>query len=483
VTLADLQDVPEIYLQDPDTQSSEVQIASAMSSIDALNEREADGLIKALVLQRVDLAGLPFVLADACRKKQQESRAFSSAVREVRQSRILDHGWGGTGVRNAFYTRYGNTDERDKTTAKARIAALMQILAPAPAHLRTGLTENLATVPDIDATRALAKLAIFSMETEVRDMAIEGLKLRRERDYTDIVVAGLQYPWPTIAQHAAQVVAKVQRSDLIPQLIAVLERPDPRLASVAKVGDKTTWVLRELVRINHHRNCLLCHAPAERVPAEVRRAPRPALTAPVAIPGKPLPPPTVEYYGDTESDTVVRADITYLRQDFSLLQPVSNAAPWPETQRFDFLVRTRALTKEETLITTGSLPGASEDCRIPIIRRPWQPSANSPGATPHPRDRHGESYLACSHVLAGLPSTLPVRPDRLGGVFLTLRGMKAAIHPHVCVRLVEFHCSTASCRRAPWPKRARAAGSSGSAKSLSRNVSIGAAGGGCPCRT
>ena len=30
-----------------------------------------------------------------------------------------------------------------------------------------------------------------------------------------------------------------------------------------------------------------------------------------------------------------------------MMQPVADAAPWPEMQRFDFLVRTRELTKEE----------------------------------------------------------------------------------------------------------------------------------------
>jgi len=40
-------------------------------------------------------------------------------------------------------------------------------------------------------------------------------------------------------------------------------------------------------------------------------------------------------------------DVTYLRQDFSLLQPVADADPWPQMQRFDFLVRTRTLSEEE----------------------------------------------------------------------------------------------------------------------------------------
>jgi hypothetical protein len=39
--------------------------------------------------------------------------------------------------------------------------------------------------------------------------------------------------------------------------------------------------------------------------------------------------------------------VTYLRQDFSLMLPVSDAQPWPEMQRFDFLTRARALTAKE----------------------------------------------------------------------------------------------------------------------------------------
>src|SRR5207245_10994561 len=37
----------------------------------------------------------------------------------------------------------------------------------------------------------------------------------------------------------------------------------------------------------------------------------------------------------------------YLRQDFSMFQAVADANPWPEMQRFDFLVRTRVLTEKE----------------------------------------------------------------------------------------------------------------------------------------
>ena len=48
------------------------------------------------------------------------------------------------------------------------------------------------------------------------------------------------------------------------------------------------------------------------------------------------------------SDTVfVRPDITYLKQEFSWVLPVANPGPWPQLQRFDFLVRTRPAREGE----------------------------------------------------------------------------------------------------------------------------------------
>jgi hypothetical protein len=70
------------------------------------------------------------------------------------------------------------------------------------------------------------------------------------------------------------------------------------------------------------------------------------LTAAVPIPQDPLPSPS-QGYQNSLPDILVRLDVTYLRQDFSLFQAVADANPWPEMQRFDFLVRTRTLTDKE----------------------------------------------------------------------------------------------------------------------------------------
>jgi hypothetical protein len=107
-----------------------------------------------------------------------------------------------------------------------------------------------------------------------------------------------------------------------------------------KVDSKQVVAVRELVRVNHQRNCLLYHAPEKGVPPGV-------LTARMPLSDEPLVPGPDGYRGSAPTNFAVRIDVTYLRQDFSLMMRVEDARPWPEFQRFDFLVRTRVLTAAE----------------------------------------------------------------------------------------------------------------------------------------
>jgi hypothetical protein len=226
----------------------------------------------------------------------------------------------------------------------ARIAALMQVLGPESVAMRKGLVKYLAATSHPEATRALVKLAVFSSEDEVRNPAIDALKVRREKDYTPILLQGLRYPLPAVAKRATEAMTKLERTDLVPELVSFLEEADPRAPRLKEVGEKKVPVIRELVRINHHRNCLMCHSPA--VPTEV---PAHVTTAEVPRPDQPLPFPS-DGYQNSNPNVLVRLDVTYLRQDFSLLQPVADANPWPEMQRFDFLVRNRVITDEEAKV-------------------------------------------------------------------------------------------------------------------------------------
>jgi hypothetical protein len=396
----DLSRVPEVRfeaLHGVANNEAMKQIAHQIAKINHLNDKKTDGFLEALRGERLDLHGLPFAMGDACRTKGERSKQFALAVAMVRRAlpatlqqtsgnilsvnRSTSFSSFTSGLRpmptpapqqasppvqppapsvvaerpptENFWEKYQTLcAQEDKTIAQldrtrrecvtvARIAALMQVLAPMSPAMRLGLVKYLSTVSHVEATQALAKLAIFSSEEEIRKIAIDALKVRRERDYTSVLVHGMNYPWPAVARRAAEAVAKLERTDMVPQLIEMLEQPDPRAPVVQKIKQKRTPVVRELVRVNHHRNCLLCHAPGNtgKVSAET-------LTAAVPVPGQPLTPPAGGY-NNTQPDILVRVDVTYLRQDFSSLQPVADANPWPEMQRFDFLVRERTLTDEE----------------------------------------------------------------------------------------------------------------------------------------
>ncbi len=110
-----------------------------------------------------------------------------------------------------------------------------------------------------------------------------------------------------------------------------------------EVNHKKVPVVQELVRINHNRNCLLCHAPGS---TSERWLGVGMTTAP--IPSSPPDSPSDGYQSNPSfPDNLVRVDVTYLRQDFSIMQQVANAAPWPQMQRFDFFVRSRQMTEAE----------------------------------------------------------------------------------------------------------------------------------------
>jgi hypothetical protein len=345
------------------------QTARQLAKIDHMNAKKRDGFMVALVENRADLAGLPFTMGDDCRTDGARREQFVLAVATIRAAKgeaiaptnALSVGRTGNIVSQQFWTTFNTACEQldaarpkgDKALAEhvmvARVAALMQMLAPESAEMRTGLVKYLSTVQHAEATRALARLAIFSSEDEVRLAAIDVLKVRREKDYTDILVTGLRYPWPAVAKRAADAIARTGRTDLIPELIAVLGEDDPRLPRPKMVGWTSTAVVREMVKVNHNRNCMMCHAPTGSpvVPAG-------GIGAEVPVQGQALPSPN-QGYRQSSPELMIRIDVTYLRQDFSAVLAVGDAHPWPEAQRFDFVVRERRVTDEEAQLYRDKL--------------------------------------------------------------------------------------------------------------------------------
>lgn len=201
--------VPELEFQqrapkDLSTDKILQQTALAIARINHLNKKDKDAFIKALRAHRSDLTGLPFAMGDACRIQGEYSKQLTLAVNLVRRS-MTDKGAdtgpgslidvpGEPSPAATFWERYRVNcqaeeagvhridGERLELMTKARIAAVMQVLAPETPSVRLGLVRYLASVSHREATRALARLALFSQEEEVRLATIQGLKVRRKRD-------------------------------------------------------------------------------------------------------------------------------------------------------------------------------------------------------------------------------------------------------------------------------------------------------------
>jgi hypothetical protein len=390
----DLRRVPEIDFEQPlvpfktweDRNRVVESLALTRSRIEHLNQKHPDAFMTALLKRRRDLAGLPVMFGDECRLGTAQAERFQGQLGVVRQALTtpINDGFGGFGTlltnsagqmraataaeaATQFWKQYAKAlDAHDEDTdtngqpcdqriVAARIAVLMQVLGAEPEPMRLGLARHLAGILHVDATKALAKLAVFSEEESVRLAAIDGLKQRRGRDYDDVLRRALRYPHPPVALRAGEALVRLERADWAPQLVRLLDEPDPRAPVIAEGASAQQPVVRELVRINHHRNCFLCHAPGAEDVNNVS-----ALIAPVPIPGEPLP--SFAYYGSNPGEILVRFDVTYVRQDFSVMQCVADHGSWPEMQRFDFVVRERKVTDAEADALRESLtirePGA-----------------------------------------------------------------------------------------------------------------------------
>ena len=282
-----LADVPEAALEDPSYaflpgDEAIDHAGHLIDKINFVNSKKRDGFVEALARKRADL-GLPFIMGDAGRLSAERGRHFFHELTELHLAMRFvfasnDPAALATSLPNpaARQGPVGLTDgvvaamatsspypaAQSAVAIQARVAALIQVVTPEGAELGQQMVKCLTTISHVDATRALARLAVFSEEDEVHKDAVAALAARQRNDFTDILLSALKYPWPAVAERAADAIATLKRKDLLPQLVEVLERPDPRAPQTQQKDGKNVIVVRELVRINHLRNCLLCHPPA-----------------------------------------------------------------------------------------------------------------------------------------------------------------------------------------------------------------------------
>lgn len=152
----------------------------------------------------------------------------------------------------------------------ASVPTLNQILMAEDAPARAVLIDLLAKIEGPAATEALAQRAMFDLSPELRQLAVSALRARPVEEARAALLRGFQHPWLPVNYHAAEALIALQDHDAIPELEAMLGQPDPR--HPVRIEGTSQFAVREVVKINHTANCVLCHAPSLRPTDLVRRA-------------------------------------------------------------------------------------------------------------------------------------------------------------------------------------------------------------------
>lgn len=291
-----------------------------------------------------EMAGMPFIHGSASEMKTEDAKRMREISRAMRTFLMERQGnsAGGVVVIGANRQRLELPSAAQNSDA---IPCLMQMLPSESVILRRQLVKQLAEFRHEEGSKALAKLALFDLSPEIREQALEALAKRKQTEVRDVFLEGLNYPWAPVAYHAAEALVALDDREALPGLEKLLAGRDPCAPSYDPVHEH--YMVKQLVRVNHLNNCVMCHAPSLSKDDPIRgRLPSPSM---------PLPPLT-EYYESNEG-IFVRADMTYLRQDFSVPQKVEKHGPWPEMQRFDYMLRSRPVNEKEAEVVLDKKQG------------------------------------------------------------------------------------------------------------------------------
>jgi HEAT repeat protein len=347
------------------------------------SQMQVDVLDASPLLQlRPDLQTLPLNRGDQCRLSPRAATTLEALSRKLRvyledAAPINDRGERPdlSRVRTALKSEIRG--QKPEWLRAEAVPTMLQLLMHEEKSVRLMLVELLEEIPEKVATVALARRAAFDLDPEVRQAAVTALRERPRSDARPILVDLLQYPWAPVADHAAEALVNLSDTSAVGQLIAALDQPDPALPHRDGGGK---LVVQELVRMHHLTNCLLCH-PLASTGAEAALGSDPVLNLVLPVNNRlaqagqrlagtrgshsysrggtssPAPSSAGNAAVATRSaPALLRGDITYLRQDFSVLQslpPVlaslrsGNGPLSTATQRFDFVVRKRPVSGSE----------------------------------------------------------------------------------------------------------------------------------------
>ena len=137
-------------------------------------------------------------------------------------------------------------------------SAIVQILQAQLPLIRTRIVKPLSLKEDEESIQPIADRALFDTSKEVRDLALYELKLHPPEEVRERLMNGFEHVWEPVAVNAANALVELNDELRLDDLRKKPNMPDPHAPYQDQEGN---WKVRELVRVNHLRNCLMCHAP------------------------------------------------------------------------------------------------------------------------------------------------------------------------------------------------------------------------------
>ena len=298
-----------------------------------------------MLKDRKDLEGLPLVMGEKCRLDESESytmgRVSNSLGSLVNRNEPYLNSDGKNKLRKEVAvqacTKMMNHSLKVDKEGTQRLLTVDQILQARPKELRLAFVESLAEEEFQTAVNLLTCYVKYDLDSDVRMAATKALSNFPAKSYRAKLLQGLDYPWVPAAQHSAEAIVRLNDTKAVPMLVDKLKNQDPNTIRQTEPG---VYVKRELVAINHLKNCVLCHADTRKSGLG---------NAPVPEWNRPLPR---LYYGAKSEALNVRADVTYMRQDFSVMQDIhDDQRPrfWPKRQRMDYVVKSTVLNSETSI--------------------------------------------------------------------------------------------------------------------------------------
>ncbi|WP_020468390.1 HEAT repeat domain-containing protein [Zavarzinella formosa] len=334
----ELLNVPDVGLSQKT--AAELYIAIGIQRVKNQSVRpDCGGAFYGETISKTGASALPWLKGAEATKGREEAKTLNTLSVKLRTRMMEASQRGATQVNPTALRRLVAIEDKedlqgDDWQKPEAIPTLVQLLQAEDKAIREFLVDKLAGIKNKAASVALAQRALFDLSPEVREQAVQALADRPDQDYMEVLLAGFRYPWPAVPDHAAEAIVALNRKEYAGRLVNLLKEPDPRRLINDESGKP---LVRELVRVGHMSNCLLCHPPSFS-DQDYARGLVPA----------PYQSPLPTYHTATKG-AFVRADVTYIRQDFSVVQPVPDPVKWPGQQRFDYFIRTRPWTKNEVL--------------------------------------------------------------------------------------------------------------------------------------